>query len=555
MAAPSLGQAIGLRVERKDIFAPAAKMLSENLAAFAEKKERRQKAKEESASKFMSEMFKLSPDGLNRKVRPEAVKFYNGKMTELETLLDNPEINQIELLKKIDETRAGLASFRDQSTSFDSVDKLILSDPNKVPTPLRNFMSNKDLIPDTNTQTLFSAYNIDYDPDSNMIRSVGSGKMDVREELIKNKASADALLANMTPEERNKSMVKVKTMTGYDPKAFIVLKPDQQSYLLNLSNVMSNNPSALNTISDEIIEGMYGGDINKYSEAVTKIIEDQYQKDLAAASATPGAAQAVPKMLAKDAMNLMATEYMLKNNFPEYVQRTTSLEDLNKTAQSGAGGGDKVKPANLSAASTEYQFTPEGYKKAKEEGKKFGKTPEQIIDIYTGADTTTPENISNQIRSVIDKQGLIVNAPTMSVSTQGAEKINLAGTNYNVRKLWYDTNNKKFYAIVDKQVSGESTSVNINQETILLTPPMMKDLTAAMVKDTSIKEQLLNWNKIASEQGWLTTDQYQAGGSSARPASGRASRPSGKGMTLDELNKKGLNIKDYKLSNGLWYKK
>ena len=66
MAEPSLGQALGLTVQRKDIFAPAAKMLSDNLTAFAEKKERKQKAKEESASKFMSEMFKLSPDALNR---------------------------------------------------------------------------------------------------------------------------------------------------------------------------------------------------------------------------------------------------------------------------------------------------------------------------------------------------------------------------------------------------------------------------------------------------------------------------------------------------------
>ena len=209
----------------------------------------------------MSEMFKLSPDALNRKVRPEAVKYYNGKMTELETLLDNPEINQVELLKKIDETRAGLASFRDQSTSFDSVDKLILSDPNKVPTPLRNFMSNKDLIPDLDTQTFLSAYGVDYDPESNMIRSVGSGKMDVREELIKNKASADALMQNIAsdPNLVKQNIFKIKTVTGYDPEAYLLLKPDQQSYLTNLSNVMANNPSALPTISDEILNNVFNG--------------------------------------------------------------------------------------------------------------------------------------------------------------------------------------------------------------------------------------------------------------------------------------------------------
>ena len=530
MAAPSLGQAIGLNVERKDIFAPAAKQLAVNLADIKAEKRRKAKDKEETASKFMSEMFKLSPDGLNRKVRPEAVKFYNGKMTELETLLDNPEINQIELLKKIDETRAGLASFRDQSTSFDSVDKLILSDPNKVPTPLRNFMSNKDLIPDTNTQTLFSAYNIDYDPDSNMIRSVGSGKMDVREELINNKASADALLANMTPEERNKSMVKVKTMTGYDPKAFIVLKPDQQSYLLNLSNVMSNNPSALNTISDEIIESVYGGDINKYSAAVTKIIEDQYQKDLAAASATPGAAQAVPKMLAKDAMNLMATEYMLEKNFPEYVQRTTSLEDLNKTAQSK--GDEKGKgQASPGDVSEEPHFTEKGLAFIEKEGL----SPTEAINIFV--DENHPKN--KKVRAALGGQ-IYASAPTVAFAPGPGEPITMKGQSVNPLRMWFNPKNNKFYLDYNIVASKESVNKSMPTKVMELSSEDMKTLRSFQNK--SVQEGIAKWDSLApsikiKSRGYegvrvMTTDEYAgSSGSSGRPSGG--ARPSSSGSSYN----------------------
>lgn len=548
MAEPSLGQALGLTVQRKDIFAPAAKQLAVNLASFAEKKERRQKAKEESASKFMSEMFKLSPDGLNRKVRPEAVKYYNGKMTELEKLLDNPEINQVELLKKIDETRAGLASFRDQSTSFDSVDKLILSDPNKVPTPLRNFMSNKDLIPDLDTQTFLSAYGVDYDPESNMIRSVGSGKMDVREELIKNKASADSLMQNIAsdPNLVKQNIFKIKTVTGYDPEAYLLLKPDQQSYLTNLSNVMANNPSALPTISDEILNNVFNGNQKAYAEALNKIVLDQYEKDKSqlatradqqAAFAPKGMGELtkfdgreVPKMNVQDAMKIMATDYMLKQNFPDYVQRTTSAKDLNKTAKSSGGDGKGGKPANVAAVSPEYQYMPGGYQKALEYAAQFDKTPEQVLSIYEGSDTTSlSEEQRKQLIAAINKSGMIASGPSVSMQTLGAEKITIDGNPYNTRKLWYNQGNKKFYLIVDKQVSGEGTSVSISQETLEMTPKMMKDLVAAGDVSSSVKNQLENWNKLAGPNKWPTTDEYilRTSGSSRRP-SGTTTQSSGK---------------------------
>lgn len=520
MAAPSLGQAIGLNVERKDIFAPAAKQLAVNLADIKAEKRRKAKDKEETASKFMSEMFKLNPDGLNRKVRPEAVKYYNGRMGELQTLLDNPEVNQIDLLKKIDETRAGLSSLRDQSTSFDSVDKLILSDPNKVPTPLRNFMSNEDLIPDANTQTLFSAYSIDYDPGSNMIRSIGSGKMDVREELIKNKASADALLANMTPDERNKSMVKVKTMTGYDPKAFMVLKPDEQSYLLNLSNVMANNPSALNTISDEIIDSVYAGDINKYSEAVTKIIEDQYQKELASASTTE-AAQSIPKMLAKDAMNLLATEHMLKKNFPEYVQRTTSLEDLNKTAQSK--GDEKGKgQASLGDVSEEPHFTEKGLAFIEKEGL----SPTEAMNIF--GDANHPQN--KKVMAALNGQ-IYASAPTVAFAPGPGEPITMKGQSVNPLRMWFNPKDKKFYLDYNIVASKESVNKSMSTKVMELSSEDMKTLRSFQNK--SVQEGIAKWDSLApsikiKSRGFqdvrvMTTDEYAGSSGGATTSSSGSS--------------------------------
>ena len=554
MAAPSLGQAIGLNVERRDIFAPAAKQLAVNLADIKAEKRRKAKDKEETASKFMSEMFKLNPDGLNRKVRPEAVKYYNGRMGELQTLLDNPEINQIDLLKKIDETRAGLASLRDQSTSFDSVDKLILSDPNKVPTPLRNFMSNKDLIPDLDTQTFLSAYGVDYDPESNMIRSVGSGKMDVREELIKNKASADALMQNIAsdPNLVKQNIFKIKTVTGYDPEAYLLLKPDQQSYLTNLSNVMANNPSALPTISDEILNNVFNGNQKAYADALNKIVLDQYEKDKSqlatradqqAAFAPKGMGEltkfdgsAIPRLNVQDAMKIMATDYMLKQNFPDYVQRTTSAKELNKTAKSGAGDG-KGNEANTSAVATQFQYTPSGYKniqKAIDSLDIFAEyginTPEDALNIYNGTNNygLTPDQVQ-KVRNKMQETGAVVEAPTMMIQLgTGSEPVNVDGTPINIEYMYYDKNSRSFYAKTNKQVSGEGTSVNLEQNVVKISPKQMQQIQAS--ENKSIVNQFSNWNKLAGANGWPTIGQYinretPSGGASS---SGATTKSSGK---------------------------
>jgi hypothetical protein len=535
MAAPSLGQAIGLNVERRDIFAPAAKQLAVNLADIKAEKRRKAKDKEETASKFMSEMFKLNPDGLNRKVRPEAVKYYNGRMGELQTLLDNPEINQIDLLKKIDETRAGLASLRDQSTSFDSVDKLILSDPNKVPTPLRNFMSNEDLIPDLDTQTFLSAYGVDYDPESNMIRSVGAGKMDVREELIKNKASADSLMQNIAsdPNLVKQNIFKIKTVTGYDPEAYLLLKPDQQSYLTNLSNVMANNPSALPTISDEILNNVFNGNQKAYAEALNKIVLDQYEKDKSqlatradqqAAFAPKGMGELtkfdgreVPKMNVQDAMKIMATDYMLKQNFPDYVQRTTSAKELNKTAQS-KGDGKEEKRVSSGDVSEEPHFTEKGLAFIEKEGL----SPTEAMNIF--GDANHPQN--KKVMAALNGQ-IYASAPTVAFAPGPGEPITMKGQSVNPLRMWFNPKNNKFYLDYNIVASKESVNKSMSTKVMELSSEDMKTLRSFQNK--SVQEGIAKWDSLApsikiKSRGFqdvrvMTTDEYAGSSGSSGGAS------------------------------------
>jgi hypothetical protein len=261
-------------------------------------------------------------------------------------------------------------------------------------------------------------------------------------------------------------------------------------------------------------------------------------------------------MTPQDAMKMMATEYMLKQNFPEYVQRTTSAKELNKTAAPSGSGNNGRTPVNPAIASGEYVFTPQGYAKATEFGDQFGYTPEQIISIYTGENTYgISESNRKKLVDQIDKTGAIQNAPAISFAPGGSEVVGIEGKNYNPTKMWYSDRDKSFYLIVSKQVSADQTTENILQETIKLSRRGMKDLQAAGAKSKSILEQLGAWDQLAPQNGWPTINQYIGGGASASKSTSAKTTTSGVGIPIADLAKKGLNSKDYVIRDGKAYPK
>jgi hypothetical protein len=524
MAAPSLGQAIGLNVQRKDIFGPAAKQLGANLAEYYGEKEKKKKEGEEKASKWMTEIIKYSPSDQNRKVRPESMKYYDGQVLKLEKALENPDVSSTELIKIISETNNGMASFRDQSKSFNDVESAIRANPDSVPISLRNFIANPNLMPDKDDVDLWPAFGIVYDPETNTIASTGFKPVDVRAEIVKNAPTEEMMKASL--EQANANPTIIKTKTGYDPIAFIKLQPDQQQYLLGLVNVIDSQPGALNSITEEIVRSKYNGDYKRYKEDVANIIKSDYDQSMTSiqnaeafspTNKVPYAQAESPRpMTPSEAAKRMATDFMLETHFPQYQQAGTKTLDINKTSTPKGGSGSGQTTTSPSATTVEGHLSSEGKARALEEG-----MDEQIaLDISLNRRAASAEEKKKANR--ITQGAILGDGPTISLQTQGNEVVTIGTQSVNPRKLWYDRKKGQFHLIFDKQVSGEGTSQNIFLEDMVLTREQVKQLNAS--PNTSVKAQLEQWNLNSKSNNVPTIDSYIVGGSSASKSS---SAPSG----------------------------
>ena len=508
MAEPSLGYAIGLNVKRQDIFAPAAKQLSQNLATWKADKAQAKKEKEAKASKVMDDMMKMDPSTFNRKIRNEATAGFEKSKKELESAIDAGK-SERELLEIVYQTKKNLASYKDQSDNRDLLDKYVLANPGKAPTVLTNYSANNRSRLSEDEIALLQGFGVGYDRETNILTSFGYEPVDVRASLNQAKPTEDELLATTSKDDIQKNISIIKTKAGYDPIAFARLKPTEQWYALSLANVMYNEPGAVGSISEEVLRKDYGGSYDRYLVATRSKLDEMMKNTK----------EGDPLPTPFDAQRAIAIDYMVKNHAPEWTSSSTKVQQLNEPPKGGSSGKTE-EPPDLGAVSEEFQFTtPAAYKTALDLGKKYGLSPEKILAVYGGEDdgSVTPEQKSNIIKS-INKFGAAVAAPTISFQTQGAEKTRLGGESYNVNKMYYNKKDKSYYVIVDKQVSGEGTSMNLSKQVIKLTRSTMKDLVAGGATNSSIKNQLANWDRIAPSNGWPTTSQYS--GVSAPSGSG-----------------------------------
>lgn len=525
MAEPSLGQALGLNVERKDIFAPAAKQLAVNLASFAEKKERKAKAREDQYNKFLDEIIGLRKTSMH--VREQAN--YDAAVNELKKELDdkfNSGADQRSLAESFFNFYDKQSLIKKRSDMLLEDQKSAFQNPSVVNSRVaaKIYRTGEELTPEDVIEA--QAMGIDYNPDTREIMSRRIQYTSIPE-TIKNikfdKAEADAAMAFMTEEQKKlasmtpaeQAIYKGRKIPGFTQKVTEVTRPSQALYEMKVDTFLNSDKGYTESALQEIESNLPQG------QTIASVIKKKQEDLKADNNGVEPTLDLVKKSLAKDHFMSMYDNWARENAVSDEFQRAPV---------GGGGDGKGGKPANVAAVSPEYQYMPGGYQKALEYAAQFDKTPEQVLSIYEGSDTTSlSEEQRKQLIAAINKSGMIASGPSVSMQTLGAEKITIDGNPYNTRKLWYNQGNKKFYLIVDKQVSGEGTSVSISQETLEMTPKMMKDLVAAGDVSSSVKNQLENWNKLAGPNKWPTTDEYilRTSGSSRRP-SGATTQSSGK---------------------------
>jgi len=506
MAEPSLGYAIGLNVKRQDIFAPAAKQLSQNLAAWKADKAQAKKEKEAKASKAMDEMMKFDPSTFNRKIRSEATAGFEKSKKELENAIEAGK-SERELLDIVYQAGKNLASYKDQSNNRDLLDKYVLANPGKAPTVLTNYSANNRSRLSEDEIVLLQGFGVGYDRETNILTSFGYEPVDVRAALNQAKPTEDELLATTSQDDIQKNISIIKTKAGYDPIAFARLKPPEQRYALSLANVMYNEPGAIGSISEEVLRKDYGGNYDRYLVATRSKLDEMMKNTK----------EGDPLPTPFDAQRAIAIDYMVKTHAPEWIQASTKTINLTEPPKV-TDPKNKGAQGNPAAATAEGHLSTAGKKLAKN----LGMDEQTAINISLNRVEATPEQ--RKIANKITKNNILGEGPTVSFNTGGTEVVTIGSINVNPRKLWYDTKNKKFHLSYDKQVSGEGTSYNLAAEDKVLTWEELKQLDSS--GNTNVKAQLEQWDLNAAANKVPTVSNYILSKGTARAA---AAAPSGSG--------------------------
>jgi hypothetical protein len=225
----------------------------------------------------------------------------------------------------------------------------------------------------------------------------------------------------------------------------------------------------------------------------------------------------VPKMNVQDAMKIMATDYMLKQNFPDYVQRTTSAKELNKTAQS-KGDGKEEKRVSSGDVSEEPHFTEKGLAFIEKEGL----SPTEAMNIF--GDANHPQN--KKVMAALNGQ-IYASAPTVAFAPGPGEPITMKGQSVNPLRMWFNPKNNKFYLDYNIVASKESVNKSMSTKVMELSSEDMKTLRSFQNK--SVQEGIAKWDSLApsikiKSRGFqdvrvMTTDEYAGSSGSSGGAS------------------------------------
>jgi len=301
----------------------------------------------------------------------------------------------------------------------------------------------------------------------------------------------------MTPAEQ--AIYKGRKIPGFTQKVTEVTRPSQALYEMKVDTFLNSDKGYTESALQEIESNLPQG------QTIASVIKKKQEDLKAANNGVEPTLDLVKKSLAKEHFMSMYDNWARENAVSDEFQR----EPVGGTGKKGD------EPANTSAVATQFQYTPSGYKnvqKAIESLDIFAEnginTPEDALNIYNGTNNygLTPDQVQ-KVRNKMQEIGAVVEAPTMMIQLgTGSEPVNIDGTPINIEYIYYDKNSRSFYAKTNKQVSGEGTSVNLEQNVVKISPKQMQQIQAS--ENKSIVNQFSNWNKLAGANGWPTIGQY-----------------------------------------------
>jgi hypothetical protein len=517
MAAPSLGYAIGLNVQGKDVFGKLGPQLSQNLANWSAKKERAAKEKEDKEEKYQQELYELSKEDYHIRVRGEAKKAYDDLRKKVNAMIESGEDSR-KIMDTFIEYGDIVRGVRQKSKQLYDDQKAFVQNTNYIHPQVLDVIYNSDTPLNAEQVMEATIFGINSpDPQANnwltvlapkkpIVESVGQMKLSEDQAMVelsnqvaaKKKYDADIAARKnagdkgpFPPFEQTYTSTSYKSQAipGYTAPAGAVLTPGETFFIANVANTMLADEA---NVENALVE--YQSKLPKGETLVSKIRAEM---------------QLDPNLTLDQAKFNVARKYVVDNYYDSWASQNSKFMEYNKYTPSG-GGGDKgkTKPDQVEGVSDiTYQahFSTAGFAKIK-----------------TGWKGDEGELYEMKKEGKLGQSSALIAGYGPTVEFAGgptSETYSISGLgNINPVSLYYDVDSKEFRLSYNTTVSTSGMTVLADQKDEPLNKKQLNQIRGSL--SAQFKKKIDAFDAALANEGFPTTLEAAGGGAPAGSASG-----------------------------------
>jgi hypothetical protein len=376
MAAPSLGYAMGLNVETKDIFGKLGPQLGQNLANWSAKKERAAKEKEAKEEKYQQELYELSKEDYHIRVRGEAKKAYDDLRKKVNAMIESGEDSR-KIMDTFIEYGDIVRGVRQKSKQLYDDQKAFVQNTNYIHPQVLDVIYNSDTPLNAEQVMEATIFGINSpDPQENNWLTVLAPKMPIVESVGKMKLSEDQAIVELSNQAAAKkkydadiaakkkagdkgpfppfeqtytsTSYKSQAIPGYTAPAGAVLTPGETFFIANVANTMLADEA---NVENALVE--YQSKLPKGETLVSKIRAEM---------------QLDPNLTLDQAKFNVARKYVVDNYYDSWASQNSKFMEYNKNTPIPRSGPTSGKQEPKSQVGEMQMLTNTGFNKASELG-------------------------------------------------------------------------------------------------------------------------------------------------------------------------------------------
>jgi hypothetical protein len=514
MAAPSLGYAIGLNVQGKDVFGKLGPQLSQNLANWSAKKERAAKEKQDKEDKILEKAMQMGDEALSVRYEGERQRTFNEFFNKLKDGLESDNTMRDYAQMFIDyQTKSNQLKLLSDKLSADEK-TYFQNDAYIKPSVAKKIFGTPDLLTDEE-KLVAKAFGY-IDAGNNLFLVKPHERKPVNQTLAENKVDKDQLMSAIVQQNEERAKFKAaedkaekdakasgqpykrkefdesvtqitfsdKAIPGYVQTKGNILTPEKTYFIKNIVNPLLDNDAF---VENALIE--YENKGNDLSTALN-----------IAMAANGGNLEVAKAVVARD--------FVVENQYQPWADANAAFLEQNRkpvTSVSSNKTDTKKEVEGISDITYQPHWSTAGFAKLK-----------------TGwvGDAEEMYNMKKEGKLVQSSELIAGYGPTVEFAGgPTSETYTISGLgNINPVSLYYDVDSKNFRLSYNTTVSYSGMTVLADQKDVPLNKGQLNQIRGSLSAPFSKKIQA--FDAALAKDGFPTTLEAAGGGAPSGSAGG-----------------------------------